>query len=145
MNPKSSNESIDQPINESEASLMNGIGENAEGTQATALQQAIRMRSIDTLNADQTRPGPPLSQRLLILGLTLAAMLIFVLMINFIVTGVQKIMDVWYPGTISGEGMKAAPPVFDPKQPIYISVDPPADQAPSSNQSDTTSSSTVSR
>jgi hypothetical protein len=125
---------------------MNGVGEHAEGTQATALQQAIRMRSIDTLNADQARPPPPLSQRLLILGLTLAAMLIFVLMINFIVTGVQKIMDVWYPGTISGQGLDTAPhtpAVFDPKQPIYISVDPPADQVVSGDHSSAANSSVV--
>ena len=126
---------------------MNGIGENVDGTQATALQQAIRMRSIDTLNADQTRPPPPLSQRLLILGLTLAAMLIFVLMINFIVTGVQKIMDVWYPGTITGQGLETAPhapAVFDPKQPIYISVDPPVEQTSSGDHSSAANSSVVS-
>jgi hypothetical protein len=122
---------------------MNGSGENADGIQATALQQAIRLRSIDTLNAAQERPPVPLSQRLLILGLTLGAMLIFVLMINFIVTGVQKIMDVWYPGTISGKAVEAVPhvpAVFDPKQPIYISVDPPAVQTLSDDHSSTTSS-----
>jgi hypothetical protein len=138
MNPES--------ISESNAGQTRGVGEHANGAAATALQQAIRMRSIDTLNADQARPPVPLSQRLLILGLTLAAMLVFILMINFIVTGVQKIMDVWYPGTISNKGMEItspAPAVFDPKQPIYISVDPPADSALSNEHSSAANSNAV--
>lgn len=102
------------------------------GADATALQHAIRQRSIDTLTADQTRPATPASQRLLIIGLTLGAMLVFVLVINFVVGGIQRIMDVWYPGSISGE---VESPItvqpLRPGQPYYITVDPPV-EAPQS-------------
>lgn len=99
---------------------------------ATALQHAIRQRSIDTLTADQIRPSTPASQRLLIIGLTLGTMLVFILVINFVVGGIQRIMDVWYPGSISGEvesPISVQP--LRPGQPYYITVDPPV-EAPQS-------------
>jgi hypothetical protein len=107
------------------------MSDNNEDVQSSALQQAIRQRSIDTLNAEQARPPASLARRLLIIGLTGIAILVFVVMINFVVTGMHKIMDVWYPGSISGataQPVPAEPPPLGPDQPFYISVDPPLAQ-----------------
>jgi len=96
---------------------------------ASALQQAIRHRAIETANAAHARVPRPVQQRLIIIALTLGALLSFVLLINFAVTGVQKIMDIWYPGSISGRivAPTAAQPL-DPSKPFYISVEPPLQQ-----------------
>jgi hypothetical protein len=105
--------------------------DHAADEAATALQQAIRNRAVDTITASQARTVAPLSQRLLIIGMTLGATLVFVLMINFIVTGMRKIMDVWYPGSFSSTTRQPAaePPPLRPDQPMYITVDPPAEAA----------------
>jgi hypothetical protein len=114
--------SLDEPANDAADAMHAGV-------EVTAMQEAIRKRAIDTVNAEQARPPASLPQRMLILGLTLSAMLVFVLLINFVVTGMQKIMDVWYPGSISGRSANEpmAVPPLGPDQPFYISVDPPAD------------------
>jgi hypothetical protein len=102
-------------------------------TELTAMQQAVRKRAQDSIVDQQSRPAVPLSRRLLVIGLTLLAMLVFLGLVNFVVTGMHRIMDVWYPGSISDRATHPAPdrPVSNGvDQPFYITVDPPLDSAP---------------
>lgn len=110
------------------------------------MQQAIRKRALDTIAVQQSLPVAPLSRRLLIIGLTLVAMLVFLLLLNFVVTGMHKIMDIWYPGSISGRVTQPIParPPQDLSQPFYISVDPPLETTAPGNGVATSSASAAS-
>lgn len=119
-------------MNLGQEKVSTAVNDNEVNVPPTALQQAIRRRALDTIAEQQSRPQEPWSRRLLIIGLTLVAMLIFVAMINFVITGMQRIMDIWYPGSISDRATQPTPAPLGIDQPFYITVDPPLNEAQSS-------------
>ena len=130
----------------SEAPVTEPTLDSAEDSATTAIQQAIRKRALDTIAEQQSRPPTPLSRRLLIIGLTLGAVLVFLLLVNFVVTGMRKIMETWYPGSISGsvtQPVPARPITLGPDQPFYISVDPPLEATPSGETAATSNAGAV--
>jgi len=106
---------------------------------ADAMHKAVRARALEQARQEQERPKPTLRDRLPVIALTAAAVLIVAMLINFVVNGMMRIMDIWYPGSISGRAPAAEQPMpgngngID--QPYMIGVVPEPDASSSSTSS----------
>jgi hypothetical protein len=100
----------------------------------SAVERAIRARALAEIEQQQAQPPMPASRRLLIMVVVLVAVSGFLFSVNFAVTGIRRIMDIWYPGSISKRTDKPvpvpAPGTAGSTQPFYITVDPQPEPAP---------------
>lgn len=102
------------------------------------MEKAVRARELDRIRLEQEQPKPTLRDRLPVIGLTVGVVLVVVLLINFLVNGLMHIMDIWYPGSISGRVPGAEQPA--PKngngidQPYMIGVVPESSASASSSE-----------
>ena len=107
----------------------------------TPAQQAIRQRALRTIATQLEQPVRSRKQRLTIVAMTLGALLVFLLLVNFFISGMQRILDIWYPGSISGRNAQPAePPPLRPGEPFYITVDPPLEDSGAQSSANTTTS-----
>ena len=83
-----------------------------------------------------------MQRRVLIIALVLVAAAGFLISVNFVVTGMHRIMDIWYPGSISRTepAPGPAPGSTGANQPFYISVDPQPEPAAPVQPATTTAS-----
>ncbi len=93
----------------------------------SSFQRAIRARALDTINLQINQPTPTLRRRLMTGAMVLVIVMLLVLTIDFGVRVMHHIMQIW-----GYEEVPVPPPVFNPDQPFYITVEPPveADQSP---------------
>ena len=83
-----------------------------------AMVEAIRARALDQIRQEQERPKPSRRDRMQVLLFTVCAVTLLVIFLNFVVTGLDRIMDIWYPGSIS----QRAPKPVDYSKPFEIGV-----------------------
>jgi hypothetical protein len=103
----------------------------------SAVEKAIRERALDSIAQEAARPPTSMRRRLLILVLVLASSAGFLISVNFVVTGMRKIMDIWYPGSITGRVQQTPEPLpgtAGSDRPFVITVVPPSSNTTSSGQ-----------
>jgi len=86
-----------------------------------AVMAAVRARALEQIRHEQERPGSSRRDRIQVLVFTICAVSLLVIFLNFVVTGLDRIMDIWYPGSISTRAAKPEAPI-DPSKPFMIGV-----------------------
>lgn len=105
--------------------------------QVSAVEKAIRARALDAIEQEQSRPPESPRRRVLIIVMTVVMLCGVVYALNWVVTGMHRIMDIWYPGSISHRN-QADPPLPGTEgsaQPFAISVVPADEDADSASSS----------
>jgi hypothetical protein len=80
---------------------------SAHNDSPTAMEQAVRARALERIRQEHEQPKPTWQRRVAVIGLTALAVLVVFTLLNFAVTGLMRIMDIWYPGSISGRNPEA--------------------------------------
>lgn len=125
---------------------MNSVSEKPSAVanpapEISPVEQAIRARALRAIEQEATRPPVSMQRRVLIIALVLVAAAGFLISVNFVVTGMHRIMDIWYPGSISNRTAPApipapAPGTAGSDKPFAISVVPASgNESASSEQS----------
>lgn len=123
---------------------MNSVSEQpaavaSPASETSAVEKAIRARALRAIEQEASRPPVSMQRRVLIIALVLVAAAGFLISVNFVVTGMHRIMDIWYPGSITNRTAPApAPPpgTAGSDKPFAISVVPASgNESASSEQS----------
>lgn len=109
-----------------------------------AVVEAVRARALEQIRQDEARTGPSRKERIQVLIFTICAVTLLVIFLNFVVTGLHRIMDIWYPGSISGRVPHPEVPI-DPNKAFMIGVIVEGDTSSSSSSSLSSASSVVPR
>lgn len=94
----------------------------------TPVQQAIRDRALATIEFAERQPKPSLRRKLATGLLVVVMVVLFLVAVDFGVRIMHRILLLWEVD----ESSAPTPVPLDPKQPFFISVDPPANSASSS-------------
>ena len=115
---------------------------NADDTAPNpAVVAAVRARALEQIRQEQERPGPSRRDRIQVLIFTICAVTLLIVFLDFVVTGLDRIMDIWYPGSISSRIPKPPEPI-DPNKAYMIGV---IVEGESESSSSSSASSTASR
>lgn len=109
----------------------------------TPLQQAIRDRALATLEFAERQPKPSLRRKLTTGLMVVVIVALLLVAIDFGVRIMHRILLLWAVDDSSAP--VATPQPLDPKQPFFISVDPPANSASSSAPAETPDSGMAAR
>ncbi len=104
-----------------------------------AMKAAVRARALDRIRQEQERTGPTRKDRIQVLIFTTCAVTLLVIFLNFVVTGLHRIMDIWYPGSISSRVPQPEQPI-DPNKAYMIGVIVEGESSSSSSSSSLSSS-----
>lgn len=101
---------------------MNSVSEQpaavaSPASETSAVEKAIRARALRAIEQEASRPPVSMQRRVLIIALVLVAAAGFLISVNFVVTGMHRIMDIWYPGSITNRTAPAPGSVSGPAPP----------------------------